>query len=105
MVMGLLTAEAIEGYKDYTKKTIAYAQYKAGGTYYKANISSVSVLPDGRLAVDFLIDHTVPGDINVTEVQLYNTNNKLWLSKPESILRKDVQEGILYRFTFTIQEG
>lgn len=103
--MGLLTPEAIEGYKEYTKRTISYAQYKAGGTYYKANISSVSVLPDGRLAVDFLIDHTVPGDINVTEVQLYNTNNKLWLSKPESILRKDVQEGILYRFTFTIQEG
>ena len=103
--MALLTATAIEGYKDYTKKTIAYAQYKAGGNYYKANISSVSVLPDGRLAVDFLIDHTVPGDITVTEVQLYNTNNKLWLSKPENILRKDVQEGILYRFTFTIQEG
>ena len=103
--MALLTAEAIEGYKEYTKRTIAYAQYKAGGIYYKANISSVSVLPDGRLAVDFLIDHTVPGDINVTEVQLYNTNSKLWLSKPESILRKDVQEGILYRFTFKIREG
>lgn len=103
--MALLTAAAIEGYKNYTKKTIAYAKYKAGGTYYKANISSVSVLSDGRLAVDFLIDHTVPGDITVTEVQLYDTNNVLWLSKPESILRKDVQEGILYRFTFTIQEG
>jgi hypothetical protein len=103
--MGLLTAEAIEGYKEYTKRTIAYARYRAGGTYYRANISSVSVLPDGRLAVDFLIDHTVPGDINVTEMQLFNTNNKLWLSKPENILRKDVQEGILYRFTFTIQEG
>jgi len=103
--MGLLTAAAIEGYKEYTKKTIAYAKYKAGGTYYKANISSVSVLPDGRLAVDFLIDHTVPGDITVTEVQLYDTNNNLWLSKPESLVRKDVQEGILYRFTFIIQEG
>ncbi len=103
--MALLTAAAIEGYKNYTKKTIAYAKYKAGGTYYKANISSVSVLSDSRLAVDFLIDHTVPGDITVTEVQLYDTNNVLWLSKPESILRKDVQEGILYRFTFTIQEG
>ena len=103
--MGLLTPAAIEGYKEYTKRTIAYAKYKAGGTYYKANISSVSVLPDGRLAVDFLIDHTVPGDINVTEVQLYDTRHALWLSKPESILRKDLQEGILYRFTFTIQEG
>lgn len=103
--MGLLTPEAMEGYKEYTKNIIAYAQYKAGDTYYKTNISSVSVLADGRLAVDFLIDHTVPGDINVTEVQLYNTNNKLWLSKPENILRKDVQEGILYRFTFKIIEG
>lgn len=103
--MGYLTAEAIEGYKDYTKKTIAYAQYKVGSTYYKTNITSVSIQPDGKLAVDFLIDHTVPGDINITEVQLYNTDSKLWLSKPENILRKDVQEGILYRFTFTIQEG
>jgi hypothetical protein len=103
--MALLTPTAIEGYKDYTKRTIAYAQYKAGGNYYKSKISTVSVLPDGRLAVDFLIDHTVPGDIVVTKVQLYNTNNKLWLSKPENILRKDVQEGILYRFTFIIQEG
>lgn len=103
--MSLLSPEALEGYKEYTRRVIAYARYKAGGTYYKANISNVSVLADGRLAVDFLIDHTVPGDINVTEVQLYNTNNKLWLSKPESILRKDVQEGILYRFTFTIKEG
>lgn len=103
--MGLLTAAAIEGYKEYTRKTIAYARYKAGGNYYNAKISSVSVLQDGRLAVDFLIDHTVPGDINVTEVQLYDTNNNLWLSKPESLVRKDVQEGILYRFTFIIQEG
>lgn len=103
--MALLTSDAINGYKDYTKKTIAYARYKANGTYYNANITNVSVLPDGRLAVDFLIDHTVPGDINVTEVQLYDTNQKLWLSKPENLIRKDVQEGILYRFTFTIQEG
>jgi len=103
--MALLTPAAIEGYKDYTKRTIAYARYKAGGTYYKVNISSVFVLPDGRLAVDFLIDHTVPGDISITEVQLFNTDQALWLSKPESLTRKNVQEGILYRFTFTIQEG
>lgn len=103
--MGLLSPEAIEGYKEYTKKTIAYARYRAGGTYYKTKISSVSVLPDGRLAVDFIIDHTTPGDITITEVQLYNTSGQLWLSKPESISRKNTQEGILYRFTFTIKEG
>jgi hypothetical protein len=103
--MPLLTPEAIAGYKDYTERTIAYARYKAGGTYYKADISSVSVLPDGKLAVDFIIDHSVPGDINITEVQLFNNEGVLWLSKPESLTRKNLQEGILYRFKFTIQEG
>ena len=33
--MALLTPTAIEGYKDYTKKTIAYAQYKAGAPIIK----------------------------------------------------------------------
>lgn len=102
--MALLTAAAIEGYKEYTRRTIAYAQYKVGGVYYKANIASVSVQSDGRLAVDIIIDHTVPGNITVTEIQLYDTNKVLWLSKPENISRKDAQEGILYRFTFTIEE-
>lgn len=103
--MGLLTAAAIEGYKEYTKKTIAYAKYKANGTYYKAEISEIHTLEDGRIAVDVVIDHTAPGDITVTEIQLYDTSDKLWLKKPESIKRQAVQEGILYRFTFTIVEG
>lgn len=103
--MGLLTSAAIEGYKNYTKKVLAYAQYKVGTTYYKAPIVDVSTLSTGRIAADVLIDHTIDGDITVTELQLYDSNNQLWLSKPESISRKNVQEGILYRFTFNITEG
>ena len=103
--MGLLTAAAIEGYKEYTRKAIAYAKYKVNGTYYKTRRPDIHTLPDGRIAVDVLIDHTVGGNITVTEIQLYDTSDKLWLTKPESIKRQAVQEGILYRFTFTITEG
>lgn len=103
--MGLLTSDAINGYKEYTEKVIAYAKYKANGAYYKTGKPDIHVLPDGRIAADVLIDHSVGGDITVTEIQLYNTSDKLWLTKPESIQRKAVQEGILYRFTFTITEG
>ena len=103
--MALLTAAAIEGYREYTRRTVAYAMYRVAGVLHRANISAVSVLPNGRLAIDFVVDHTLAGNITVTEVQLYNTNNQLWLAKPENILRRATQEGILYRFTFTIQEG
>ena len=56
------------------------------------------------MAVTFVIDHTVAGNITVTEVQLYDHSGILWASKGENITRADAQEGILYRFRFTITE-
>jgi hypothetical protein len=102
--MALLTASAIQGYKDYTLQKVAYAKYKVGSTYYQVPIQSKVTLPDGRVAIYILIDHTVPGNITITQIQLYDTNNQLWLQKTESILREDIQEGILYRFTFDFTE-
>ena len=103
--MGMMTDEAINGYKEYTKKVVGFAQYKIGSKYYKTDISNVATLSDGRVAIDFIIDHTVPGDVVITEVQLYNKSGQLWLSKAEKLTRRNVQEGILYRVTFMIREG
>lgn len=100
----MLTTTALTALKNCIKNNIAYAQYKVNGTYYRADIRSASILDDGRVAITFLIDHTVPGNITVTEVQLYDHNGSLWANKSESISRRAVQEGILYRFAFTITE-
>ena len=102
--MGLLTQAALQGYKDYTKRTIDHGRYKVGNAYYTAPVE-VDILPDGRIVADLLVDHTIPGNITVTEFQLFDTKGQLFCSKPESILRRDSQEGILYRFAFTITEG
>lgn len=101
----MLTATALTTIKNCIKNSISYAQYKVGSTYYKANIRSAYIMDDGRVAITFIIDHTVAGNITVTEVQLYDKNGSLWASKAESISRRDVQEGILYRFAFTITES
>lgn len=101
----MLSSAALTSMRNHLKNNIAYAQYKVGGTYYKTDIQTAEVLADGRIAITIVIDHTVAGNITVTEVQLYDHNGTLWASKAESITRKDVQEGILYRFRFTIQEG
>jgi DNA-binding cell septation regulator SpoVG len=105
--MGLLQPMAIQGYKDYTRATIAYAQYKVDDVYYRvtdANLTK-SYLADGRLAVSLLIDHTVPGNVTIKEIRLFDTNNNLWLVKPENIMREDVTAGVLYRFTFDFTEN
>lgn len=100
----MLTNTALDSLRNHLKNSIAYAAYKVGNTYYKAEIQDAQVLADGRITVTFIIDHTIAGNITVTEVQLFDHNGKLWASKAESITRKDAQEGILYRFRFTIKE-
>lgn len=103
--MAMLTKAAIDGYKEYTRADIAYARYKIGDSYYRAEIQSKEYLADGRLAVKILIDHPAPGNLTISEIQLFDTNNNLWLSKPENIMREDVTAGILYRFTFDFHEN
>lgn len=100
----MLTNSALNSLRNHLKNNIAYARYKVGSTYYQAEIQTAEVLADGRITVTFIIDHTVAGNITVTEVQLFDHNGTLWASKAESITRKDAQEGILYRFRFTIIE-
>ena len=101
----MLTTTAITALKQCFTDNIAYAKFKVGDTYYKSPIQSAEILIDGRVAITFLIDHTISGTIAVTEVQLYDHSGRLWASKVESITRKAAQEGILYRFAITITES
>ena len=103
--MGMLTDTAMSGYKEYTKAAIAHAKYKVGNTYHQATIQSKEYLADGRLAVKVLIEPPESGSVKITEIQLYDTNNNLWLKKAENIIREDVTAGVLYRFTFDFSEN
>lgn len=101
----MLTDTALQSMRNHLKNAIAYAMYKVGESYYRAEIQDASLLTDGRIAITFIIDHTIAGNMTVTEVQLYDHNGQMWASKSESITRSAVQEGILYRFRFSVTEG
>ncbi len=102
--MKLLTSKAIQGYRDYTKRTVAYAKYKINSTYHKAKIESVEVTEDGIVEVTFKIEAAVTGAATVTEIQLYDTNNDLWLSKQEALEMTSVAEGFYYVCQLVISE-
>ena len=103
--MAILTAAALQGYKEYTERVIAYARYKVGSTYYTTGKPTINIQSDGTLTADIIIDHSVGTSITVTEIQLWDTKGQLWAKKTEAITRGSVQEGILYRFRFTITEA
>ncbi len=101
--MAMLTNAAIQGYKEFTKRTVAYARYKIGSTYYKTNIESVKLLDNGLVEVAFKIE-LKSGSGTVTEVQLYDTSGALWLTKVESLKLADVSEGFYYSIQIDIEE-
>ena len=102
--MAILTAEALEGFKQYTNRTIAYARYKIGGTYTRVEISRRERLKDGRVAVYLNITPQAGTEATIQRVQLYNKNKQLWADKTEDITLSNVQEGALYRFVFRFVE-
>lgn len=89
-------------YRKRIKNDIAYARYKVGSSWYRAEIQKAEVLGSGVVEATFLIDHTVSGNITVTAVELYNHAQKRIGYKNVSITRADATEGILYVCRFRL---
>jgi hypothetical protein len=102
--MAILTAQAIEGYKKHTERTIQRARYRIGSAFYDAPIHRRERMPDGRVAIYFSITPGTSGSVTIREVQLLDTSNSVWASKVEDIALGGAQEGVLYRFAFDFKE-
>lgn len=101
--MALLTNTALADIRNYIKRRVAYAKFKVGSTYYKSNIESVKVLSNGIVEIAFMIE-LASGSGTVSEIQLYNTEQQLWLSKAESLKLNDVSEGFCYVVRINVEE-
>lgn len=102
--MGLLTAKAIEGYRNYTKRILAYGRYKIGSTYYKVPIDDVVVDSAGVIRISIMINLPTKGAATITEVQIFDYNNDMFLKKDVSLKAESVAEGFYYLFKLHIVE-
>ena len=100
----MLTAAALTGFKEHVKRTIAYARYKVGNTWYRVDRVNVYIATGGYVNIDFTVDPALSGNVTISAVQLYNTAGVLWVEKTENIVRKGTQEGVFYRFQIAITE-
>ena len=107
--MRMMTDEGLKALRQYLADSIAYAVYRteaADGdeTDITAEIHSKGIGEDGRITVTVLMDESAQTDVIITQVGLYNAAGTMLAVKAERITKKAVQEGILYRFRFTISE-
>ena len=102
--MKILTNAAIQAYREFTKRRVAYAQYKAGGVWRKVTKLDIDITRSGTVEIAFQIDAAVAGKTTITEIQLYDTENQLWASKQESLSMTSVAEGFTYVVQMDIEE-
>lgn len=102
----MLTNAALTGIKTHLTRTVAYARYKVGSTWYRVEAENVNVYvaSSGYVNIDFTANPPVSGEVTISAVEIYNTAGELWLTKAESTVRKNTQEGVFYRFQVAITE-
>ena len=98
-----LTSDAINDIKEYIKKSIAYAEYRAGSTWTKIPIYNVETLTDGRVAIYMYFDHDAPDQI--TGIRLYHKDGFLWAAGDQNLNKAEFEEGILFRYTLKIVQS
>lgn len=90
--------------RNYIKRRVAYARYRAGNTWTKVPLSSCTVRSDGIVRAALNINNN-GSTITVTRVELYNTDQELWAHQDCSIKVESTQSGILFWFDFRITES
>ncbi len=101
--MAMLTTAALNGVRQYIKRTVAYGRYKIGGTWIKAPLADITVDANGVVRIAFMCEPSSAGTL-VTEVQLYDNSGALWADRTVSHDMQSTTNGYYELFKITIKE-
>lgn len=85
---------------EYYQWLLTHGVIRVGSTMYTVPIDRME-LTNNVIRVYLLVDHSFTGTVN--RVQLYDRDGDLFAQRDDSI-SKTAEQGILVRFTFTVQE-
>jgi hypothetical protein len=98
----MIQQAAFQDFRNYIKKRLSYAQYRVGTTWYRAEITDISILSNGIVRVK--IDKAATG-VTINRVAVYSSIGEQWAYQDCNIVVNADQTGFLFWFDFTISEG
>lgn len=100
----MLKAAAFTDFRNLIKRRLAYAEYRIGSTFHRADISEVEITTDGIVRVKIPVSHGTAGTI--TQVRLISVTSEVWASKENlNIVLETAQTHYLQWFDFKITES
>lgn len=98
----MIQPAAFSDLRSYIKRRIAYAQYRVGDDWFRADIADITIMANGTVRIK--IDKAASGVV-INRVAIYNTIGEQWAYQDCNIVVGDDQTGFLFWFDFTLTEG
>lgn len=100
MAATTITSNMLGGLRNHVVDMVAYARYKVGSTWYRAEIDSKAVQGNGAVHVAFYL-HNPGGTTPASQFQLYNASGQLLSERTENVAFLQEMD-VLYRFKFGV---
>ena len=95
-----ITDSLLNGLRRHIADMTAYAEYKIGGSWTRAEINSKDVLETGAVNISFYVRRS--GDDTATEFRLKDANGNVLADREETIAFITGIDALLYRFKFSV---
>ena len=97
----MLDTAALTDIRGYIKRRVAYARYRVGSTYYRAELTDVDYV---GTTVRVRLSIIPSGTVTVNRVELWSSAGELWAHQSCNITVSTGQTGILFWFDFSVVE-
>lgn len=101
----MLAPTALADIRNYIKRRISYARYRANSEYFKTSLTDLQVMENGTVRAQISIS---PKRVTtIDRVELYSTDGRLWAYQNCNLTISTEQPNVLYWFDFSVveQEG
>jgi hypothetical protein len=71
----MMDSAAYRDYRNYTAKRVAYARFRVGSTWTRAQISNISILDDGTVRIKIPLPVS---NATVNRVEIFNSDGERW---------------------------
>ena len=105
MAATTITPAMLNGLREHVADMVAYARYRIGSTWYRAEIYSKGVQSNGAVHVAFYIQASSSVTTPANRFRLYDSNGTILAERSETVSFDVTVSRMLYRFKFGVTAG
>ena len=105
MAATTITSTMLNNLRQRVVDMVSYAQYKIGGTWYRAEINRKEIRSNGSVHISFYIPVPASIETPASQFRLFDTGGNILAERTENVPFAQNIEKILFLFKFGVSVG